>query len=267
MMLAKTIETRKSRRTTHIRLNRPEVHHALNLALIRELTQAVDQAGSDPDTDILLISAPGPHFCAGADLQWMRSAASQNEEELASESRELAALFQTISSSSCLTITAVQGKVLGGAIGLVAASDLVLAEESSSFAFSEVKLGLIPATIAPFVIRKAGIGRSLAWMSSGETFSAAEAREAGLVHQLCGKGEIEGALDSLAGRMLENGPGAMGAIKSLLRELETERDPKGRIDLGVEALVQVRLSGEGQEGMTAFLEKRHARWRKDGENE
>ena len=238
----------------HIRLDRPEKHHALNPGMIRELMQVLDELDQREGLRLITLSAPGRHFCAGADLQWMREGREQDREQLMAESLELAGLFNRIATCSKLFLCAVQGRVMGGAIGLVAAADLVLAEESARFAFSEVKLGLVPATIAPYVLKRAGRERSRAWMLSGRTFSAAEAREGGLVHFLCPEGSLDREKEVLVRELLDNEQGAMEGIDALLDALE--KLPKQEImEYTARTIARYRSSGEAQQRMNAFLDK------------
>jgi len=243
-----------------IQLNRPRVHHAMNLQMIRELRTCVNELSARDELHLLTLSAPGPNFCAGADLEWMRAAASQSESEIRSESLELAGLFQALDKCPQVVIAAVQGRVMGGGLGILAASDLVLAEETCSFAFSEVKLGLVPATIAPYVIRKMGHGKAQALMISGRPFDASEAREGGLVHQICRPGSIESSLEDLLETLKKNGPDAMKTVKELFARIREEGDSGNFGDVGASFIARVRTSEEGQEGMNAFFEKRKPHW-------
>jgi len=243
-----------------ISLNRPDVHHAINMVMIRELIRAITGFGESESIRIILLNAPGPNFSAGADLDWMRRGLNQGEEHLKKESSEMAGLFRIIWENPKVVVTAVQGNVLGGAIGLVAASDLVIAEEGAQFSFSEVKLGLVPATIAPFVVRKTGKSLASAWMLTGRAFTTAEARDGGLVHFVCGEGMLEGETNRLLKDLLANGPEAMVEVKQMLRELSPDEDP-GKIQKETsEIIARFRASKEGQEGMNAFFDKRKPGW-------
>jgi methylglutaconyl-CoA hydratase len=243
-----------------IDLNRPEVHHALHIEMIRELTQALDLLGREKETRIVVIRSSGPHFCAGADLQWMRAGLDQSREQLYSESLELARLFRTITEIPPLVITAVQGQVRGGALGLVAASDLVIAEREAVFAFPEVKLGLLPATIAPYVVRKAGEGKSADWIYTGRPFQASEAQESGLVHYLCPQDGLNEEVDKLLNQLLTGGPVALREIKRLFSFTGREKD-MDRMEKETSMMIaRARVSEEGQEGLNAFFNKRKPYW-------
>lgn len=255
-----TIVVRKKASVASLKLNRPHVHNAMDLQMIRELTEAVKRLSKEEDIRILVFSSEGDNFSAGADLNWMREGLNQEEEQLIQESLELAALFRTIRESAAVTISSVKGRIMGGAIGLVAASDLVVAEHSSSLAFSEVKLGLIPATIAPHVLRKSGYSRSLEWMLTGRTLPASEAREAGLFHRLCETEALEQTTDKLISELLSNGPLALKGVKDLLAKMELETDPAQVDEYNAKLIAAFRISPEGQEGMKAFFEKRNPDW-------
>lgn len=255
-----TIVVRKKASLATLILNRPRVHNAMNLQMIRELTGSLLSLNRDKDIRIIVLSSEGENFSAGADLNWMREGMNQGEEQLKKESLELAGLFRTLRESAVVTISSVKGRIMGGAIGLVAASDLVVAEHSSSMAFSEVKLGLIPATIAPHVLRKAGYSRTLDWMLTGRTISASEALEAGLFHRVCEAGLLGQTTDKLVSDLLSKGPLALSGVKDLLAKMEMETDP-AQIDVyNAKLIAKFRTSPEGQEGMKAFFEKRDPDW-------
>jgi methylglutaconyl-CoA hydratase len=256
----RTILTSSEGPVATITLNRPRVHHAMNIEMVRELSEAISQKGSMERTRIILLRATGENFSAGADLNWMRSGMDQTEKQLEQESRELARLFRLISETPPVVISSVQGKVLGGAIGLVAASDLVIAANSARFAFSEVKLGLIPATIAPFVVRKVGPSRTAGWMITGRFFTAAEALEGGLVHRVVEETSLEENTGQLINDLLSNGPMAMKGIKWLLHHFPFDQDPEQIQNGTAEIIARYRVSPEGQEGMKAFFEKRKPGW-------
>jgi methylglutaconyl-CoA hydratase len=241
-------------------LNRPHVHHAINIEMIREITGLLSEMESDPRIRMILFRAPGENFSSGADLKWMKEGMDQSRDALERESMELAGLFRLISQAAPVVIAAVQGKVMGGANGIVAASDIVIAEDTARFSFSEVKLGLVPATIAPFVVRKAGLSRSAEWMLTGRMIGAAEAHSGGLVHYLCPEGTLEKETGQLVESLLSNGPEAMKGIKQLFRELPLWSDPLKTQAETAKIIASYRISPEGQEGLNAFLEKRKPGW-------
>jgi methylglutaconyl-CoA hydratase len=241
-------------------LNRPDVHHAINIEMIREITHLLSALERDRSIRIVLFRAPGENFSSGADLNWMREGMDQSRDQLEKESMELAGMFRLIWEAAPVVVTAVQGKVLGGANGIVAASDIVIAEDTARFSFSEVKLGLVPATIAPFVVRKAGFGRSAEWMLTGRMINAAEAHSGGLVHYLCKEGTLEQETGQLVYDLLSNGPEAMKGIKHLLRQLFSYDDPLKIQSETAKTIARFRISPEGQEGLNSFFEKRKPSW-------
>ena len=243
-----------------IKLNRPEVRNAMHIGMIRELTSAIQQLEQRQEVRILHLTAAGPDFCAGADLHWMRDGLKQTEAVLRSESLELAALFRTIATTRLIVITSVQGRAMGGAIGLVSASDLVVAESDANFAFSEVKLGLIPATIAPYVLQKLGFSRAKELMLTGRSFSGEKALEYGLVHYLCPPRSLEETSNQRVAQLLRNGPEAMRGVKSLLNRLSLRPAEEEVRELTAALIAKHRTSSEGQEGMKAFFEKRKPYW-------
>lgn len=255
-----TIQTSESEFLGSVTLSRPGVHNAMNIEMIREITHALEHLGSLPRIRLILITAEGPNFSAGADLQWMREGIDQDHDQLLAESRELASLFRQLSMTGPVVVSAVRGKVIGGAIGIVAASDLVLAESDATFRFSEVRLGLVPATIAPYVLRKTGHGRASAWMLTGRAFSATEAQEAGLVQYTCPPGELEGEVSRLIKDLENGGPRALRGIKQLLRTIPGSSAPGDYLDETAEMIAAFRTSAEGQEGIRAFFDKRNPDW-------
>ena len=260
MGITETIQTSIEGAVATITLDRPEVHHAMNIEMIREVATALAGMRQNESIRIIRLRATGDHFSAGADLDWMREGMKQSEAQLKQESMELAGLFRLLSEMPQVVVSAVQGKVLGGANGLIAASDLVIAEDTARFSFSEVKLGLVPATVAPFVVRKAGIGRAAAWMLTGLVFSAEDARTAGLVHFICEEGKLAEETGHLTDELLSNGPEAMQGIKQMLRHMESGRDPQKIQEETAAIIARYRISPEGQEGMNAFFEKRKPGW-------
>ena len=260
MKKTETILTSLDGNIATITLNRPGVHHAMNIEMIRELTRFISGPCENPDIRIILLRATGENFSAGADLNWLRDGMDQDEEQLKRESMELAGLFRLISKTPRIFVTAVQGKILGGANGLVAASDLVLAERSATFSFPEVKLGLVPATITPFMVRKVGRSRAAAWMISGKIFDSEEALAGGLVHLVCQDGQLGEETGKLMDTLLANGPEAMKGIKEMLNNFNFDRDAGTIQEESADLIARYRISPEGQEGMKAFFKMRKPGW-------
>ena len=241
-------------------LNRPGVHNAMDLDMIRQLTESMESLAEQTGIRIVVLRSEGKHFSAGADLKWMREGLALSKEQLESESLELARLFRIIYESDLMMLVALQGKVMGGANGLVAAADLVIAEKTSNFAFSEVKLGLVPATIAPYVLRKVSHSKTAELMLTGRTFDAEEARSAGLVHYTCEEGTLMETTGQIVRDLLSGGPEALKGIKRLLHNLVPGQITDEIQEHTANLLAHFRISAEGQEGINAFFEKRKPGW-------
>lgn len=235
---------------TRIVLNRPEVRNAFNDELIARLSEAFGLV--EKGTRAIVLSGEGEAFCAGGDLEWMRKAAAYTQEENQRDALRLARLFRTISECPAVVIARVAGPAFGGGCGLVAASDIAIASDDSKFAFSEVKLGLIPATISPFVIPKIGAGHARALFTTGEAFNAEHALRIGLVHEVVTRDQLDEAVDRKLKLVLAAGPEAIHQSKRLIRDHPLSLDDAAR------RLADARASKEGKEGVAAFLEKRKA---------
>lgn len=239
----------------HVVLDRPEVRNAFDGAMVRELRDAVAAASARDDIRVIVLAGRGSVFCAGADLEWMRTAAGFTREENLADARALFDLYETIDRSPKAVVAAVQGAALGGGAGLVAVADVAVAEEGARFGFTEVRLGLVPAVISPFVVRKIGASAARELFLTGERFSAARAAAIGLVHRVVNLDELDAGTDERVGELLKAAPGAVAAAKVLLRGVEG-RPPDAVRDLACETIAERRASPEAQEGLRAFLEKR-----------
>ncbi|MBN2697512.1 MAG: enoyl-CoA hydratase/isomerase family protein [Bacteroidales bacterium] len=255
-----TIKISVKNRVASIILDRPAVFNALNLEMIREISSVIQEFNRDPEIRMIIIRSEGEHFCSGADLNWMKTGLNQPHDQLVSESMELSGLFARIYECSKVTVCAVHGKVMGGANGIIAACDIAFADDTATFAFSEVKLGLIPATIAPHIIRKTGSSRARELMLTGRRFDAIEAFEIGLIHQLCKPGGLDQALERLIAILKTSGPSALSGVKELIRYIEKDPGNKDLPEDTSQLIAGFRTSPEGQEGMLAFLEKRKPNW-------
>lgn len=229
-------------------LSRPEVRNAFNDELIQRLTEAF--ASPDPGVRAIVVAGEGPAFCAGGDLEWMRRAASYTVEENERDALKLANLFQTMLQCPVPILARVHGAAFGGGAGLVAACDVAIAAPEAKFAFSEVKLGLIPATISPFVIAKIGLGHARALFTTGEPFGAEHAQRIGLVHEVTS--DLDAAIDFKLKNILSSGPKAIAEAKRLGVEGAPGLEESAR------RLAEVRAGEEGKEGVAAFLERRAA---------
>ena len=256
------IERERKESVIFLRLNRPDVRNALSLALIEDLTVAVGEASADPEIRVIVLSGNGRHFCAGADLAWMRASAQLDTDGNRREAEKLARLFAVIDASPKAVIGDIHGAAIGGGAGLAAVCDYVLAADDAFFAFTEVRLGLIPAVISPFVLAKLGPSAARAYFTSGTRFDAARARELGLVHEVVPLSEREAALARIVAAYLTAAPGAVTAIKSLLHTLVAEppHSMNEVRNLTVEAIAARRISVEAQQGLSAFLEQGKAPW-------
>lgn len=228
--------------------------------MIRELSHAFTEIAENPAIRLILLGSSGPHFCAGADLNWMKQGIELTEETLKKEGLELVGLFKLMTEVPQIILTTTKGKVMGGANGLVAASDLVFAESNTRFSFSEVKLGLVPATIAPFVVNRVGRSRAAAWMITGRSFGAEEAVSAGLAHFSFEEGVLEAEKKKIVDELLSGGPLALSGIKKMLLWLESEPNPEEVPEKSASILAKFRVSDEGQKGMKAFIDKKRPDW-------
>lgn len=241
-------------------LNRPEVHNAFDDKMISELIQALDLFAANPAVRVLLLRSSGKNFSAGADLGWMRSMADKNYDENLLDAGELAKLMQKLDNFPAPTLAIVQGAAFGGAVGLVACCDIAIASDKASFCLSEVKIGLIPAVISPYVVRAMGERASRRYFLTAERFFAAEALHLGLLHQLVSDDELHGVSDAMVQTLLANSPAAVKAAKNLIFTVANQPTTQALVDETSRRIAQIRVSSEGQEGLSAFLQKRTPAW-------
>jgi methylglutaconyl-CoA hydratase len=243
-----------------VTLARPDSHNALNAALIEELTRCFEEISDDERVRAVVLTGEGRSFCAGADVGYMRETASFSYEENLEDARRLAIMFWTIDECPKPVVAKVQGAAMGGGAGLVAVADVAVVDAETRFAFSEVRLGIAPATIAPLVVRKIGASHARSLFLTGERFGAERAREIGLAHEVVSRDELDAAVEEKVGELLNGGPVAQAKVKALLRRLETT-EPMEAPGLTARVISELRTGEEGQEGLAAFLEKREPRWR------
>ena len=244
------LRVEKSRDVLRITLARPGQRNAFDAALIQELTEAF----SDVDeVRAVVLAGEGSSFCAGADVEWQRASIDLTFEENVEDALRLHRMLAAVEACPAPVVARVQGYALGGGSGLVACADVVVAAADSTFGFSEVRLGIIPAVISPFVFAKIGAGAARALFLTGQWFDAAAALRIGLVHEV--SGDLDDAVARIVGEILQSGPEATRAAKRLTRERPTDATELARI------AAQLRTSDEGQEGLRAFLEKRDAAWK------
>ncbi len=249
-------------RVAHVKLNRPDSHNSLNAGLIAEISACFEELADDGEVRAVVLSGEGRSFCAGADIGYMRDTAGFSYEENLEDARNLASMFRAMDECPKPVVAKVRGAAIGGGAGLVAVADVVVAEENAVFAFSEVRLGIAPATIAPFVVRKIGLSHARWLFLTGERFGADRAREIGLAHEVVSGDDLEESVGETVGRLLKGGPAALVAVKALLRELR-EAAPEDATGLMAHRIAGLRTGEEGQEGLGAFLEKREPAWREE----
>lgn len=244
-----------------LRLNRPDLRNSFNDQLIRELAAAFQSAEGDPNVRAVVLSGKGEVFCAGADLNWMKSLVGASQKDNQADALRLAELLTQIDCFPKPVIAQVHGAAIGGGVGLAAVSDIVIAAEGTSFGLSEVKLGLIPAVISPFVISKIGAAQARRYFLTGERFKADTALLLGLVHEVASAAGLVERVDVLAKELLSSGPEALKACKELIRTVSSSHQSADAIQQYTsKTIAALRVSPEGQEGMKAFLEKRKPAW-------
>lgn len=246
---------------TEVILNRPDKRNAFDDKVIQELIEALADIERDPATRLVVLRSEGKHFSAGADLAWMRRMAENGHEANLADARQLARLMERLNTLAKPTIALVQGAAYGGAVGLAACCDIVIATTQTRFCLSEVRLGLIPAVISPYVVRAIGERQARRYFISAEVFDATEARQYGLVHLLEDSDEaMQARCNQLLGQLGQNGPEAMQAAKSLILDVSHRPIDADLIDHTARRIADIRVGEEGQEGLGAFLDKRRPDW-------
>ena len=256
---------RDARGTVTLTLDRPEARNALSAALVARLTAELDALAGDAGVRAIVLTGAGDVFCAGADIGEMRAAGAAPQEQNEADSCRFATMLERLERQPQPTLALVNGAAFGGAVGLIAACDIALAATSARFALSEVRLGLVPAMISPYVIRAIGTREARRWFLSGEAMDAATALRIGLVHEAVDPGSLADAAHGVLGALLAGAPGAQAEIKRLIRHAT------GRSDAGDEAMLadtarwiaRIRAGSEAREGLSAFLERRKPRWTGD----
>jgi methylglutaconyl-CoA hydratase len=242
-----------------VALNRPEVRNAFDEDVIASLTKLAVSVADDRAVRAVVLSGSGKSFCAGADLAWMSKAIAYSHAENLRDAEDLARLLEKLDTVPVPLIGRVHGAALGGGVGLVAVCDVVVAGTATVFGLSEVKLGILPAVISPYVVRKIGVGAARELFLTGSRFDAGRAREIGLVHEIVPEAELDTAVERRVRDVLSSGPRAIAAAKALIRDVVDE-SPKDVIGLTTSTIAAHRVSPEGQEGIRAFLEKRKPKW-------
>jgi len=243
-----------------ITMNNPDKHNAFDDVIIAELHSAFDRANDNADVRVVILAATGKSFSAGADLNWMKRMASYTREENLRDSVALAAMLKALNFMSKPTIARVQGAAFGGAVGLVSCCDMAVGSPRASFSLSEVKIGLIPATISPYVIAAIGQRAARRYFTTAERFKADVALQLGLLTELVEEEALDTRINALVDSLLANSPAAVQAAKQLVFTVAEREITDGLIQETCEAIANIRVSSEGQEGLTAFLEKRAPSW-------
>ena len=254
-----TLEITQAGPVVRVTLNRPEVRNAFNEAMIEELTAWAESVRLGGVTRLAILQGAGKSFCAGADLTWMSSMVGYSRQENIRDARAAGRMFEALNSIPVPLIGRVHGAALGGGAGLAAVCDIVVAADDAVFGFTEAKLGIVPAVIAPFTIAKIGQSAARELFLTAARFSAPRAREVGLVHAIVPDGNLDAAIDAIVGELLTSGPEAIAGAKALIAGV-AGREPGAVGDLTAETIARHRVSPEGQAGMRAFLEKRKAPW-------
>ncbi len=255
-----TIEVEVRNGVGVVTLNRPEVHNAFNETLIAELTGALRALETDDKVRVVILAGNGKSFCAGADLNWMKKMAGYGHTENLADAQALALMLRTLHGLAKPTVARIHGAAFGGGVGLAACCDIAIAATESTFALSEAKLGLIPATISPYVIEAIGVRQARRYFLTAERFTAAEAWRIGLVHELVPAAELDARVNEMLGALLLAGPRAQLECKALIRGVGHRPIDAEVIAGTAEHIAQVRASPEGREGVAAFLERRPAAW-------
>jgi methylglutaconyl-CoA hydratase len=255
-----TIEISIGDSVATVTLNRPEVFNAFNEVAIAELEDCVHSMGQRDDIRAILLAARGKCFSAGADLAWMKRMAHLSHEENLADAQRLAAMLHSIYTCPKPVVTRIQGDAFGGGVGLIAAADIAVAVDSARFALSEVTLGLIPATISPYVIRAIGVRNARRYFTTGERFAASEAQRIGLIHEIVTSDRLDTTIQAIVSAIVKNGPNAVAKTKQLIQDIEGRSLSEELLAETAERIAQVRASEEAREGVRAFLEKRPPVW-------
>lgn len=260
MRMTANVEKEIKGNVVRVTLNRPEVHNAFNDAVIKELTDIFSSLDKDPKVRVVVLSAKGKSFCAGGDLNWMKSTLDYSHKENIEDAKKLGVMFKVIDECSKPVIGRVHGTAIGGGVGLVSVCDICVALEGAKFSLSEVKLGLLPAVISPFVMKRIIPGEARRYFLTSERFSASEAKRIGLISEVVtSEEELDKKINEWIDSILKGGPEAVSLCKKMIHEVP-RMDLDKAIDEMAKGLADRRVSKEGQEGMKAFFEKRLPNW-------
>ncbi len=248
-------------RTAFVTLNRPDRRNAFDDVLAAAIAKTFDELSGDESVVAVVLAGEGSAFCAGGDLAWMRRAADYDEDQNLRDAAAFQRAFESISLCAAPVVARVHGAALGGGAGLVAACDIAIASEAATFGFPEVRLGLLPGVIAPYVVRAIGPREATRLFVTGERFDAAEARRIGLVHRVVPAAELDAAVERVLGSIREGSPVAVASAKNLVLDLEGSVDAEERLELARQAIADARASEQGREGVQAFLDGRRPTWK------
>lgn len=252
--------TEPSRYTAQITMSRPDVRNAFNDEVIAELTQAFRQLGARDDVRCIVLAAEGPAFCAGADLNWMRKMADYSRDENLADAAKLAEMLRVIYECPKPTVARVQGDAIAGGMGLVAACDMAVSVDTAHYCLSEVKLGLIPATISPYVIRAMGARAAHRYFLTAERFTAAQALRIGFVHEVVAADQLDAKVAEITTALCSASPNAVQVCKKLVQDVAQREIGQPLIAQTVAGIADIRSSPEGKEGVSSFLQKRKPSW-------
>jgi len=243
-----------------ITLSKPDIHNAFDEMLIAELTSTLTALDCDQSTKVVILDACGKSFSAGADLNWMKKMSEYSREENYQDSVRLSRLMATLYEMKCPTIAAVQGAAFGGGVGLIACCDIAIATTNAKFSLSEVKLGLVPAVISPYVVKAIGERAAKRYFVTGEIFHVQKAEQLGLISETVNSSELNAAVKSIAESIIKNGPEAVLSAKKIINDVAQKPINEQLCDMTAERIADIRVSTQGKEGIAAFLEKRKAKW-------
>ncbi|HPG32450.1 MAG TPA: enoyl-CoA hydratase-related protein [Lentimicrobium sp.] len=255
-----TLETQITNQVATIWLNRPDIRNAFNEVMISELIQAFNEVAAIEAVRVIVLRGRGKSFCAGADLNWMRDVASYSYEQNLKESLQLSDCFYTIYNSPKPTIAVVHGAAIGGANGLLSACDMAICDDETTFSLSEVKIGIVPACISPYVIKRVGEYGARELMLTGRRINGQEAAHFRLVNKSLPAHELDQYLSDLVALLMSSGPIAMTQCKTLIDQVANKINLEEALRFTAKMIAEIRSSDEGQEGMAAFLEKRKPKW-------
>ncbi|MBV8727704.1 MAG: enoyl-CoA hydratase/isomerase family protein [Candidatus Eremiobacteraeota bacterium] len=257
-MAEPVLQISTSEKIARVTLNRPDVRNAFNAELMAELQRAFERLGSDDALRAVIVLGAGKTFCGGADINWMRASLELSREENVSDAKRMSDMFATIDRCPKPVIARVHGAALGGGAGLVAVCDVAIASDDAQFGFTEAKLGILPAVISPFVIRKIGVSHARALFLTGERFGPERAENIGLVHDVVRFEDLDTAVDRVVDEIKTGGRGAIALAKKTIADVTA--DPQNAREITSHAIAEQRTSAEGQEGLRAFLERRKPNW-------